>query len=423
MPDFPTDRVDYGWIIPWHNDMLSLAYKRFESGGTGDQVDAFEAWCAENDHWLADFALFVVLKNSHEGRPWVEWPRDEALRDEATLNERRKTFASEIREQRFRQWVFYTQWTELRAYANEKEIRLFGDIPIFVAHDSSDVWANPDRFYLDEDGNPTVVAGVPPDYFSETGQRWGNPLYRWDVMKASGYDWWIARFNAVLTQVDLVRIDHFRGFDAYWEIPASEPTAVKGEWIPGPGHDFFEVLREALGELPIVAEDLGVITREVEQLRLDFGLPGMKVLQFAWSTPLNPFLPHNHTENAIVYSGTHDNNTTVGWWEAEVDKEMHHFIIDYLGDDIDEPNWGMIRIGMMSPAHTFIAPMQDILGLDSAARMNTPGVESGNWTWRFAEADFEDIGRERLGHLTWLYGRRPDQREKEYGDAAVKSEA
>jgi 4-alpha-glucanotransferase len=297
-----------------------------------------------------------------------------------------------------------------------------GDIPIFVAHDSSDVWANRDRFYLDEKGQPTVVAGVPPDYFSETGQRWGNPLYRWDVMQANGYQWWIERFQAVLEMVDIVRIDHFRGFDAYWEIPASEPTAIKGEWIPGPGFDFFDTVKEELGDLPLIAEDLGVITEGVEALRDHYNLPGMKVLQFAWSDPKNPFLPHNHGPNSIVYSGTHDNNTTIGWFYDEVDKVMLKFMVDYVGDDIDDVNWDMIQIGMMSPAHTFVATMQDVLNLGEDARMNTPGVESGNWTWRFEEEDFEDLARERLGHFTWLYQRRPDQQEKEYGDAAVKSE-
>lgn len=423
VPDFPADRVDYGTVIPWHDRMLTVAYNRFLKNRTLAQKTAFEDWCAQHSHWLDDFTLFVALKDSHDGRPWVEWPEGEALRDEATLDERREALAVRIDEHRFRQWLFHQQWYALRDYAHERNIRFVGDIPIFVAHDSSDVWANRDRFYLDEKGQPTVVAGVPPDYFSETGQRWGNPLYHWDVMKASSYQWWIERFQAVLEMVDIVRIDHFRGFEAYWEIPASEPTAIKGEWVPGPGFDFFDAVKAELGELPLIAEDLGVITEGVEALRDHYNLPGMKVLQFAWSDPKNPFLPHNHNPNSVVYSGTHDNNTTIGWFHDEVDRDMRKFMVDYIGDEIDDINWEMIRLGMMSCAHTFVATMQDVLNLGEHARMNTPGIEHGNWTWRFEEAAFEDLARERLGHFTWLYQRRPDQQIKEYGDAAVKSEA
>lgn len=420
VPDFPTDRVDYGWIIPWHDKKLTLAYERFGTKGTAAQKQAYDQWCKDNAHWLDDFVLFAALKDSHGGRPWVEWPAGEALRDPAALEAAQKANTKRIGDHRFRQWVFHKQWYAVRDYAHSKGIRLFGDIPIFVAHDSSDVWANRKRYYLDEKGNPTVIAGVPPDYFSATGQRWGNPLYRWDVMKEDGYSWWISRFQTVLNMVDLVRIDHFRGFEAYWEIPASEPTAINGEWKPGPRYDFFDVIQQALGDLPIVAEDLGVITQEVEALRDGYNLPGMKVLQFAWSDPQNPFLPHNHGENSIVYSGTHDNNTTVGWWHEETNDQTRGLIADYIGHDVWEINWTMIRLGMMSAAHTFVAPMQDVLGLDNEARMNTPGVESGNWTWRFVEADFGNNGQDRLAHLTWLYRRRADQQERVYGDAAVQ---
>ncbi|MBZ0299383.1 MAG: 4-alpha-glucanotransferase [Anaerolineae bacterium] len=420
VPDFPVERVDYGWIIPWHDEKLTLAYQRFSAKGTPEQKAAYAAWSAEHAHWLDDFALFAALKDSHGGRPWVEWPDGEALRDPAALEKARQTQAARIADHRFRQWVFHQQWYALRNYAHSRGIRFFGDIPIFVAHDSSDVWANRDRYYLDAHGNPLVIAGVPPDYFSATGQRWGNPLYRWDVMQAHGYDWWIRRFQAVLGVVDLVRIDHFRGFEAYWEIPASEPTAVHGEWKPGPRYDFFNVVQQALGILPIVAEDLGVITPEVEALRDTYNLPGMKVLQFAWSDPKNPFLPHNHGVNSIVYSGTHDNNTTVGWWLDETGDQTREFITDYLGHEVWEANWALIRLGMMSAAHTFIAPMQDILGLGKEGRMNTPGVESGNWTWRFTADAFDDPARDRLAQLTWLYRRRADQQERVYGDVAVQ---
>lgn len=420
VPDFPTERVDYGWIIPWHDEKLRLAHERFSTKGTPEQRQEHDRWCADNAHWLDDFVLFAALKDAHGGRPWVEWPQGEALREPAALEEARTTHAQRIAERRFYQWMFHRQWYRLRDYAHSKGIRLFGDIPIFVAHDSSDVWANRDYYYLDAKGHPTVIAGVPPDYFSATGQRWGNPLYRWDVMRADGYQWWISRFQAVLTVVDLVRIDHFRGFEAYWEIPASEPTAVKGEWKPGPRYDFFNVVKEALGELPIVAEDLGVITPEVEALRDTYNLPGMKVLQFAWGDPKNPFLPHNHGPNSIVYTGTHDNNTTLGWWRAEVNDGTRSFIQDYLGREVVDVSWDMIRLGMQSGAHTFIAPLQDILGLGKEGRMNTPGVEAGNWTWRFTAEAFDSPAKDRLAHLTWLYRRRPDQQEHMYGDVAVQ---
>ena len=419
VPNFPTDHVAYGDVIPWHDEILTLAYERFEHSGVDAHHQALEQWCADNAHWLDDFAQFAALKDSHNSRPWVEWPQAEALRDPAALAQARQTHARRIGDHRFRQWVFHQQWLALRDYAHERNIRLIGDIPIFVAHDSSDVWANRDRYHLDETGQPTVIAGVPPDYFSPTGQRWGNPLYHWDVMKANGYRWWIERFEAVFGLVDIARIDHFRGFEAYWEIPASEPTAVNGAWIPGPAFDFFDVVAQTLGDLPLIAEDLGVITEGVEELRDRYDFPGMKVLQFAWSDPTNPFLPHNHIPNCIVYSGTHDNNTTIGWWEEEVNKRTSDFVADYLGHEAKEVNWAMIRLGMMSAAHTFVAPMQDVLGLNETARMNTPGTQSDNWMWRFTEEEFENPAKERLSDLTWLYQRKPEQQEKTYGDAAV----
>ena len=350
VPDFPTDAVDYGWVIDYHNKMLRVAFERFREQG---DTDNYQAWCADNTFWLDDFTLFIALKNKNEGRPWVEWDKGEALRDEATLQSAKVELADAIHEQRFRQWVFHEQWLALKAYANEKGIRLFGDIPIFVAHDSSDVWAHRDRYSLDEQGNPIFIAGVPPDYFSPTGQRWGNPLYKWDVMKSGEYKWWIERFQAILSLVDYIRIDHFRGFEAYWEIPASEETAIHGTWQPGPAEDFFHAVKDALGELPIIAEDLGVITQGVEELRDGFNLPGMKVLQFAWSDPTNPFLPHQHPVNSVVYSGTHDNNTTVGWWLDELAEDGKQFMRDYLGKDIQEVNWTLIQLGMMSPGTYF----------------------------------------------------------------------
>ena len=414
VPDFPAERVDYGWIIPWHDEKLRLAHERFSTKGTPEQRQEHDRWCADNAHWLDDFVLFAALKDAHGGRPWVEWPQGEALREPAALEEARTTHAQRIAERRFYQWVFHRQWYRLRDYAHSKGIRLFGDIPIFVAHDSSDVWANRDDYYLDEKGYPTVIAGVPPDYFSATGQRWGNPLYRWDVMRADGYRWWISRFQAVLTVVDLVRIDHFRGFEDYWEIPAEEETAVKGVWRKGPNIDFFNVLSEELGDLPIIAEDLGQLTEAVEQLRDDLNLPGMKILQFAWDNPDNEFLPHNYIHtNCIVYTGTHDNNTTVGWWNDEASEGSKRYFGEYVGREIHEPHWELIRLGMMSVGHTFITPLQDILGLGVDARMNMPGREQGNWGWRFTEDVLHQTHlRERLKHLTHVYSRHPHEREK-----------
>lgn len=421
VPDFPAERVDYGWVITYFNEKLNTAWANFEKDASPEARQALEDWSAANVSWLDDFTLFAALKDSHGGQPWVEWDAAEALRDSDALAAAREAHAQRINEHRFRQWLFSVQWSELKAYANGKGIRLIGDIPIFVAHDSSDVWANREHFSLDEQGHPLVVAGVPPDYFSVTGQRWGNPLYRWDVMKADGYQWWVERIRAALATVDIVRIDHFRGFEAYWEIPAEEPTAVHGEWVPGPGADFFSVIQEKLGQLPIIAEDLGVITEGVEKLRTDFNLPGMKVLQFAWSDPRNPFLPHSHGFDSVVYSGTHDNNTTIGWWQDETDDHTRQFMQDYLGKAVTDPNWELIRLGMMSIANTFIAPMQDVLSLGREGRMNTPGVESGNWGWRLTVAQLENTdARDLLASLTYLYRRRADQQEVVWGDAAVK---
>lgn len=419
-PDFPADHVDFGAIIPFHNDKLNLAYRSFSQSKTSSQEQAFETFIKENEFWLDDFALFVALKNVHDLHPWVEWKKEYVVRDQKALADAQKEYAEQIAEQKFRQWIFHKQWYALKYYANNKGIRLFGDLPIFVAHDSSDVWANQNEYYLDDTGNPTVIAGVPPDYFSPTGQRWGNPLYRWDKMKASNYHWWIQRFKAILSIVDYIRIDHFRGFEAYWEIPATEETAIKGTWVPGPAQGFFDVIKEELGELPVIAEDLGVITEGVVKMRDENNLPGMKVLQFAWSHPKNAFLPHNHTVNCVVYTGTHDNNTTVGWWQSETDDGTKNFVKDYLDKDIYEINWTLARVGMRSSAHTFIMPFQDVLGVGAEARMNTPGQPAGNWTWRFTEDAFNHQGKDALAHITWLFQRRSDQQTKEYGDVAVK---
>ncbi|MDX1992063.1 MAG: 4-alpha-glucanotransferase [bacterium] len=425
VPDFPAHLVDYGPVIEYHNRLLEAAYERFEADTSdGDENRrAFNTFGEKNAYWLDDWALFIALKEENGGKPWTEWPEAEALGDVEGLEKARQRLAQRINSHRFRQWMFFKQWYELKGYANDKGIRLIGDIPIFVAHDSSDVWANRRLFSLDEKGHPTVVAGVPPDYFSVTGQRWGNPLYRWAVMEEDGYSWWISRFRAILGQVDLVRIDHFRGFEDYWEIPASEPTAVKGRWVKGPNVRFFEKLREALGELPIIAEDLGEITEEVIILRDTLGLPGMKILQFAWgSGPTNPFLPHNYTPNAVVYTGTHDNNTSLGWWNSgEAPDWQKKFMSEYLNMGIEDPVYVLMRVGMSSVAHTCVIPMQDILGYGEDTRMNTPGKEGGNWGWRFTADALNHPGKDRLAYLTRLYGRWPGQNEPTVGDAAKSS--
>ena len=408
-PPFPRSRVDFGWVIPYHNQKLALAWRNFKAEPDPALTRDFNQFVTEHEFWLEDFALFAAVKRKRKLRPWTEWEAELRRRDPMALAAARESCAGQIDLERFRQWLFHRQWQALKAYAQGKGIRLIGDLPIFVAHDSADVWARQHEYCLDEDGNPTAVAGVPPDYFSPTGQRWGNPLYRWEVMRAAGYRWWIERIKALLQLVDCIRIDHFRGFEAYWEIPADEPTAVKGCWTAGPGASLFQAIKAELAELPIIAEDLGVITPGVEKLRDDFGLPGMKVLQFAFSDPANPFLPHNHPVNCIVYTGTHDNNTTRGWWAEEVDERTRAFVEDYLGHEVQDIVWTLARLGMRSAARVFIMPMQDVLRLGVEARMNQPGARSGNWGWRLTDADLERAGNDALRHITRLYQRHPEQ--------------
>ncbi len=417
-PKFPTYMVDYGPVIEYHDKKLTLAYQRFDKEADAETRKNFDAFAEQNKLWLDDYALFMAIKEANGGVSWTEWDDDDLVRYKAAaLDQARKTYEREISEKKFRQWLFYSQWQTLKDYAAERNIRIMGDVPIFVAHDSSDVWGNQGLYYLEEDGNPTVVAGVPPDYFSETGQRWGNPLYRWDKMKANSYAWWKGRIRAIFELVDLVRIDHFRGFQAYWEIPADEPTAVKGRWVEGPGADLFEAVKKEFGELAIVAEDLGVITPEVEALRDGQSLPGMKVLQFAFDGECgsNLFLPHHYTANCVVYTGTHDNNTTYGWWHSdEAGEGIHRCVRAYTGTDDDqiaeEPHWVLIRAAMQSVAHTCVVPMQDVLGFGGDTRMNTPGKEQGNWVWRFGEEELQNPAKDRLAWVTRLYSRHPGAR-------------
>lgn len=384
---------------------LAAAYNGFLRHADGDARAALEAFSEQHAGWLDDFALYQALRDDFGNSAWFDWPEPLRDREPGALNEARKRLASAIERVRFEQFLFFQQWTQLRHYANERGVLLFGDIPIFVAYDSAEVWANRQWFLLDERGGLKVVAGVPPDYFSETGQRWGNPHYDWEAMAADGYSWWLDRFRTQLELFDLMRIDHFRGFEAYWEIDAASDTAVEGRWVTGPGANFFEALSQTFGDLPLVAEDLGVITPEVTALRLQFGLPGMKILQFAFDgSPENPYLPHNHEPLSVVYTGTHDNNTTLGWYE-ELHEEQRHFVCDYLGAEIAGMPWPLVRAALASVAKIAVLPMQDVLGLDASHRMNIPGVAEGNWQWRFEWDQLLPEQGECLKAWVRLYGR------------------
>jgi 4-alpha-glucanotransferase len=402
---WPTDRVEFARIIPYKAALTAQAWNHFQAGRGKALRPAFEEFRAQEAGWLDEFALFMALKEAHGGVSWHEWPEELVLRKPEALQQARRELAEAIELHRFRQFLFYRQWRMLRLDARERNIRLIGDVPIFVADDSVDVWTNPELFLLDERRRPTVVAGVPPDYFSNTGQLWGNPLYNWPAHERNGYAWWTARLRAALGQVDRIRLDHFRGFEAYWEVPAGQATAEKGRWVKGPGADFFRVLRDKLGQLPLIAEDLGVITPEVRQLRMQFDLPGMRILQFAFGGAFERrFLPHRHERNTVVYSGTHDNDTTRGWYETLTADELR-FLRSYAPGTENDVSWGLIRLAWMSVADYAITPLQDVLGLGSEARMNRPGRPSGNWRWRFRADMLTQALLDRLAELTEIYER------------------
>ncbi len=407
-PDFPADRVDFGAIYTWKLGVLARVAANFASHSPADLREAFDRFCVDQADWLDDFALFMALKDAHNGASWNQWEMPLRGRDPKAIAKAALDHAEAIHRHRFNQWLFFNQWTRLKAYANEQGIQVVGDIPIFVAMDSSDAWTNPDEFFLDDEYHPTVVAGVPPDYFAETGQLWGNPLYRWDAMAKNGYAWWLRRIRAALRVYDMVRIDHFRGFAGYWEVPAGEKTAVNGRWVKGPGAPFFEVVKRELGDLPIIAEDLGEITPDVIALRDGFDLPGMKVLQFAFSTDASDkFLPHNFRPGFVVYSGTHDNDTTRGWYErSATDHERDHFR-RYCRTDGNDAAWTLVELAFRSVAVIAVVPLQDLLNLGSEARMNLPGRADGNWTWRFRTEQLTPLLRARLLEATTLYGRDP----------------
>ena len=399
LPKFPNDFVDFEQAGAWKWALLRKAWHNAAS--RRNELDRF---VEEEREWLDDLALYMALKDAAGGAPWWEWETKVAQREPRAIAKARRELADDIGFHQFVQWLFLRQWSAVRAAAAARDIRIMGDVPIYVAQDSADVWSNRELFQLDDAGLPTVVAGVPPDYFSATGQRWGNPLYRWDVLRETKYAWWIERVRANLRLADIIRLDHFRGFAAYWEIPAYEPTAIHGRWMPGPGRSLFDAIREALGSLPLVAEDLGFITPEVHELRHAVKLPGMKILQFGFAQVDSPHLPHRYEVDTVVYSGTHDNDTARGWFETAPAEEQH-LARTYLGEECNDISWSLIRTAFTSVARTAIVPVQDVLGLGSTARMNRPGNSHDNWSWRLPSGALTRAHAARLRRLAEISGR------------------
>ncbi len=385
--------------------MLVHAYRQFMANATTFEKSTFDDFCEKNAYWLEDYVLYSEIRHLQHTTAWFYWPEELRDRHPKAIAKIRKEREESLNIRRFSQFLFFEQWHALKDYANERGVLLFGDMPIFVAHDSADVWANPELFTLDKEGQPEKVAGVPPDYFSETGQRWGNPLYRWENHELTDYLWWQQRMQTQLDQFDLIRIDHFRGFEACWEIPASCETAIDGEWVAAPGDALFSKLVDVFGELPLVAEDLGIITDEVTALREKYAMPGMKILQFAFGDDAsNPYLPHQHTPDSVSYTGTHDNDTTMGWFEA-LDDGMKARIYEYFGESHEEMPWLLIRASLATVSQLAVVPMQDLLGLDSSHRMNVPGTIEGNWSWHFEWNMINESVAPRLKNLNTLYGR------------------
>jgi 4-alpha-glucanotransferase len=416
-PDFPKDYVDFGRVIQWKTALLKKAAERFLREASGPDRRAFDEFCSANANWLPEYALFMACKEEQAGIAWNRWPPQIAHRTQAGLDSASKRLKDDVMGVQYRQFEFFRQWKALREYAHRASIRIIGDIPIYVALDSADVWTNSEFFHLDDRGQPLKIAGVPPDYFSATGQCWGNPIYRWDRLRDTGYGWWIERFQGALNLYDAVRIDHFRGFEAYWEIPGTETTAVNGQWVKGPGAELFSVLAREFGDLPIIAENLGVITPEVEAIREQFHFPGMAILQFAFGKdPQGPsFRPHNYSRELAAYTGTHDNDTTVGWWNSsgasdstrtteDVAKERA-FARAYLNFKDEPIQWVMIRAILSSIADLAIVPLQDVLGLGAEARMNLPGTSKGNWRWRFRHGALTPELARRLHEIVLMYDR------------------
>jgi 4-alpha-glucanotransferase len=411
IPDFPQGTADYGGAIGLKSALLRKAFERFRVSKKEELRLSFDAFCGENSNWLNDYALFQALRNANDLKPWNEWDKSLARRDEEALNSARHELEEEIYAQKFYQFLFFKQWNELRAFAGDKGIKFIGDVPIYVSHNSADVWCNRNLFKLNEDGSSAFVAGVPPDAFSGTGQLWGNPVYDWDEMRKENFAWWVERIRFTLKTVDITRIDHFRGFYSYWEVPGENKTAERGEWIEVPGYELFHTLKDKLGELPFIVEDLGYMTPEIYKMRDDLGYPGMRILQFAFGGDAkHNDLPHNYIRNCAAYTGTHDNETASGWYRAQSDKEGNlskygEYCLKYLNSTGEEIHWDMIRALLASVADTAIVPAQDLLGAGNEARMNLPATADGNWKWRLKPSELSDEISKRLKEMTETYGR------------------
>lgn len=416
LPHFPTEKVDFEQVINIKMPLLKKACENFKTKAAPVQQKEFSGFCDAKAYWLDDYALFMAIREAKNNAGWHTWEPELAKKQPEALEQWRRRLTEEIFYYKYTQFEFFRQWSTLKQYANMRGIEIIGDIPIYVAHDSADVWGNPENFCLDEQGNAAQMAGVPPDYFSETGQLWGNPVYNWEQLQATNFKWWVQRFQAMLDYVDIIRIDHFRGFEAYWAVPQGETTAMGGKWIEAPGSALFKVLNDKLGKLPVMAEDLGVITPEVDALRDEFEFPGMKILQFAFgSDPGNPYLPFNYQRNCVVYTGTHDNNTTVGWFNELSDYEKTN-VERYLGCiSPDGIHWDLIRLALSSVSNQAIIPVQDLLGLGTEARMNVPSQGDGNWQWRYQYDDLTDQLSDRLKALVHLFGRSPLIKDGEMG--------
>ncbi|MGL5080888.1 MAG: 4-alpha-glucanotransferase [Microcoleaceae cyanobacterium] len=406
--DIMANRVNFDRVIPHKTQFLEQAFQQFQVSLPNPEFDTF----CRDTRWLKDYALFMALLEANDGQSWNYWEPAVARREPDALRAKTEELKDRVLYHKFTQFKFFQQWSTLRKYANNRGIQIIGDISIYVCHNSSDVWAQPNIFQLDpETLESAYIAGVPPDYFSATGQLWGNPVYNWDKLQQTNYAWWIERFRATLAYADLVRIDHFRGFEAYWRVPAGEKTAINGEWILAPGAEFFETLCQELGSSPVLAEDLGIITPEVEELRDRFGFPGMRILLFAFGGAAdNSYLPHNFVQNCVVYTGTHDNDTTLGWWQEKATPAEKQHVAQYLGydspEEVSEINWQLIRLALSSTANQAIIPLQDILSLDNTARMNDPSINAGNWRWRYEQSELltQELGN-RLFSLTRLHNR------------------
>jgi 4-alpha-glucanotransferase len=407
-PEFSADRVDYGTVTIYKTDLLRIAFEKIKSGLAEHQD--FQKFCTSNSDWLDDYSLFISIKHELKGIDWGRWPDELKLRKISSLKTWTKKLSNMILREKFLQYIFFNQWHSLKNYCDSKGIRLIGDIPIYVNYDSVDVWAHPEIFSLDKDNKPMNVAGVPPDYFSSTGQLWGHPVYNWDVLRDSKYEWWLKRIEQNLMLFHLFRLDHFRGFVGYWQVKSTEETAINGKWVQAPAKDFFKTVIRKLPDIQIIAEDLGVITPDVKEIMEHFGFPGMKVLLFAFGDdlPTNPYAPHNHVYNCVVYTGTHDNNTIRGWFKKELDQQGKNRVSAYIGHDVQEKNihWDIIRLAMMSVAAIVIIPMQDILGLGEKDRMNLPASLQGNWRWRLKQEQLTQTLKKKLVEITETYGRK-----------------